>query len=183
MQTWDDTLRASGYRVTPQRQLVLEAVTRLEHATPEEIYAEVKHTAVGVNVSTIYRTLELLEQVGLVTHTHLGHGAHRYHLAADSEHSHLVCRVCGTITELDPATAAVGSLVAALDDEYGFEVDVGHLTVFGLCARCRAPAGQVPAGQVPAGQVPADRIPTDAGDRSDRDPREKVGDSKGTSSS
>jgi Fur family transcriptional regulator, ferric uptake regulator len=137
-QTWDDTLRASGYRVTPQRQLVLEAVTRLEHATPEEIYAEVKQTAVGVNLSTVYRTLELLEQIGLVTHTHLGHGAHRYHLAADAQHVHLVCRACGAILQLDPA--AVGSLVTALDADYGFETDVGHLTVFGTCADCRASA-------------------------------------------
>jgi Fur family transcriptional regulator, ferric uptake regulator len=137
-QTWDDTLRASGYRVTPQRQLVLEAVTRLEHATPEEIYAEVKQTAVGVNLSTVYRTLELLEQIGLVTHTHLGHGAHRYHLAADAQHVHLVCRVCGAITQVDPA--AIGSLVTALDADYGFETDVGHLTVFGTCADCRAAA-------------------------------------------
>jgi Fur family ferric uptake transcriptional regulator len=135
-QTWDDTLRASGYRVTPQRQLVLEAVTRLEHATPEEIYAQVKQTAVGVNVSTVYRTLELLEQIGLVTHTHLGHGAHRYHLAAEAQHVHLVCRNCGAILQLDPAI--VGSLVTSLEAEYGFETDVGHLTVFGTCAECRA---------------------------------------------
>jgi Fur family ferric uptake transcriptional regulator len=135
-QTWDDTLRASGYRVTPQRQLVLEAVTRLEHATPEEIYAEVKQTAVGVNVSTVYRTLELLEEIGLVTHTHLGHGPHRYHLAADAQHIHLVCRGCEGVTQLDPA--AVRSLVNALDAEHGFETDVGHLTVFGTCAQCRA---------------------------------------------
>jgi Fur family transcriptional regulator, ferric uptake regulator len=134
-QTWDDALRASGHRVTPQRQLVLEAVTRLEHATPEEIYAEVRQTAVGLNVSTVYRTLELLEQIGLVTHTHLGHGAHRYHLAADAQHIHLVCRGCGGITELEPT--AVRSLVNALDAEHGFETDVGHLTVFGTCARCR----------------------------------------------
>lgn len=141
-QTWDDTLRASGYRVTPQRQLVLEAVTRLEHATPEEIYAEVKQTAVGVNLSTVYRTLELLEQIGLVTHTHLGHGAHRYHLAADAQHVHLVCSGCDAIIQLDPS--AVSPLVAALDAEYGFETDVGHLTVFGSCSQCRAeprPAG------------------------------------------
>jgi Fur family ferric uptake transcriptional regulator len=140
-QTWDDALRASGYRVTPQRQLVLEAVTKLEHATPEEIYAEVKQTVVGVNVSTVYRTLELLEQIGLVTHTHLGHGAHRYHLAADAQHVHLVCRDCDVITELD--LAVVRSLVSALEVEYGFETDVGHLTVFGRCAQCRA--GPVPA--------------------------------------
>ena len=88
-QAWDDTLRASGYRVTPQRQLVLEAVTKLEHATPEEIFASIRQTARGVNVSTVYRTLELLEQIGLVTHTHLGHGAPRYHLAAEAQHVHL----------------------------------------------------------------------------------------------
>ena len=137
-QTWGDTLRAGGYRVTPQRQLVLEAVTKLEHATPEEIYAEVKQTVVGVNVSTVYRTLELLEQIGLVTHTHLGHGAHRYHLAADAQHIHLVCRSCDGITELEPA--AVRSLVSALEAEHGFETDVGHLTVFGTCAQCRRAA-------------------------------------------
>ncbi len=136
-QTWDDALRASGYRVTPQRQLVLEAVTRLEHATPEEIYAEVKQTVVGVNVSTVYRTLELLEQVGLVTHTHLGHGAHRYHLAAQGQHVHLVCRACGGITELEQA--AVRPLVESLDADYGFDTDVGHLTVFGTCVSCRPP--------------------------------------------
>ncbi|HKR71711.1 MAG TPA: transcriptional repressor [Streptosporangiaceae bacterium] len=141
-QTWDDTLRASGYRVTPQRQLILEAVTRLEHATPEEIYAEVKQTAVGLNLSTVYRTLELLEQIGLVTHTHLGHGAHRYHLASDAQHVHLVCRACGAIIQLEPV--AVGSLVRTLDAEYGFETDVGHLTVFGTCAACRGAGAAAP---------------------------------------
>ena len=134
-QTWDDTLRASGYRVTPQRQLVLEAVTRLEHATPEEIFTDVRHTAKGVNVSTVYRTLELLEQIGLVTHTHLGHGAPRYHLAAQAQHVHLVCRQCEKITEVPPSV--VDSLVSALDEAAGFQTDVGHLTVFGLCADCR----------------------------------------------
>ena len=75
---WDEQLRARGYRVTPQRQLVLEAVARLDHATPEEIGAQVQQTARGVNISTIYRTLELLEQIGMVTHTHLR--ARRAHL-------------------------------------------------------------------------------------------------------
>ncbi len=135
-QAWDDTLRAGGYRVTPQRQLILEAVTELEHATPEEIFAEVRQTASGVNVSTVYRTLELLEQIGLVTHTHLGHGAPRYHLAAEAEHVHLVCRQCERVTEVSRPRS--GSLVSALDADLGFETDVGHLTVFGRCADCRA---------------------------------------------
>lgn len=135
VRAWDDTLRASGYRVTPQRQLILEAVARLDHATPEEIYAEVRQTARGVNVSTIYRTLELLEQLGLVTHNHLHHGAPAYHLAESAEHVHLVCRQCERITEVDQAD--VRPLVAALEERHGFQTDVAHLTVFGLCADCR----------------------------------------------
>src|SRR5947207_2147186 len=137
-QAWDDTLRASGYRVTPQRQLVLEAVTKLEHATPEEIFASIRQTARGVNVSTVYRTLELLEQIGLVTHTHLSHGAPRYHLAAEAQHVHLVCSECGRITQIPPE--AVAPLVSALERNYGFQTDVGHLTVFGRCESCRAGA-------------------------------------------
>src|ERR1700749_2908798 len=101
-QAWDKELRARGYRVTPQRQLVLEAVTQLEHGTPEEICATVQQTARGVNISTIYRALELLEQLGLVPPTPLGHGAPRYHLAAEAEHVHLVCSECGRITEIGP---------------------------------------------------------------------------------
>jgi Fur family transcriptional regulator, ferric uptake regulator len=145
-QEWDETLRASGYRVTPQRQLVLEAVSRLEHATPEEIYADVRQTARGVNVSTVYRTLELLEQIGLVAHSHLFHGAPIYHLATQAQHVHLVCHRCGQVTEVD--RAAVLPLVTALEDAEGFQTDVGHLTIFGLCAGCRPAAP--PLGQVSA---------------------------------
>ncbi|HXW45591.1 MAG TPA: Fur family transcriptional regulator [Streptosporangiaceae bacterium] len=134
-QDWDEMLRASGYRVTPQRQLVLEAVSRLEHATPEEIFADVRQTARGVNVSTVYRTLELLEQLGLVTHTHLFHGAPRYHLATEAQHVHLVCHRCGQIIELDKE--AVRPLVAGLEESEGFQADVGHLAIFGLCSGCR----------------------------------------------
>jgi Fur family transcriptional regulator, ferric uptake regulator len=137
--TWDEELRARGYRVTPQRQLVLEAVAQLDHATPEEISAQVQQTARGVNISTIYRTLELLEQIGMVTHTHLTHGAPTYHLAGVSDHVHLVCRDCGRVTEIPPD--AIRPLTTLLDKQHGFETDVGHLTVFGRCAECRASGG------------------------------------------
>jgi Fur family transcriptional regulator, ferric uptake regulator len=135
-QAWQTQLRARGYRVTPQRQLILEAVTALEHATPEDICTRVQQTAPGVNISTVYRSLELLEQLGLVTHTHLKHGAPSYHLAAEEEHVHLVCRECGQITQIGPD--AVAPLVTALETGPGFETDVRHLTVFGRCADCRA---------------------------------------------
>ncbi|MGH3320427.1 MAG: Fur family transcriptional regulator [Streptosporangiaceae bacterium] len=134
VQAWHEELRARGYRVTPQRQLVLEAVTALQHATPEEVCEEVRRTARGVNISTVYRTLELLEDLGLVTHTHLGHGAPTYHIAAEADHVHLVCRECGEVAEVSPSVTA--GLVGTLRDDYGFETDVRHLTVFGRCARC-----------------------------------------------
>ncbi len=133
-ETWQEELRAKGYRVTPQRQLVLEAVAALEHGTPEEICTEVQRTATGVNISTVYRTLELLEELGLVRHAHLGHGPPTYHLAADAHHVHLVCRGCDSVEDLKPTVA--DGLVATLRTEYGFETDVHHLTVFGLCKEC-----------------------------------------------
>lgn len=133
--TWDEELRSRGYRVTPQRQLVLEAVASLEHATPEDIAASVQRTAKGVNISTIYRTLELLDNLGLVTHTHLNHGAPIYHLASDAEHVHLVCQDCGRVDQVSPDM--VRPLCTALDDKQGFETNVTHLTVFGRCRDCR----------------------------------------------
>jgi Fur family transcriptional regulator, ferric uptake regulator len=135
VRSWDEQLRARGYRVTPQRQLVLEAVARLDHGTPEEIGAQVQQTARGVNISTIYRTLELLEQIGMVTHTHFDQRAPIYHLASDADHVHLVCRSCGRVSEIGPD--AIGPLITALEEQHGFETDVSHLTVFGRCSDCR----------------------------------------------
>jgi Fur family ferric uptake transcriptional regulator len=130
-----ETLRAKGYRLTPQRQLVLDAVTALGHATPDETCAWVKERSSAVNISTIYRTLELLEELGLVKHAHLSHGAPTYHAATAPEHVHLICRSCGAVAEVSPDTVA--PLVEQLERNEGFVADVGHLTVFGTCANCR----------------------------------------------
>jgi Fur family transcriptional regulator, ferric uptake regulator len=135
---WRQQLRAGGYRLTPQRELVLQAVEELDHATPEAILERVQRTARGINISTVYRTLELLSQLGLVAHTHLGHGAPFYHSASEPEHVHLVCRSCGRVTEAPPTVAA--GFVRKLDEAYGFTSDVPHLTVFGICRDCREAA-------------------------------------------
>lgn len=132
---WDERLRAGGYKVTPQRQLVLEAIGRLDHATPEKILAEVQQTARGVNLSTIYRALDVLDEVGLVTHHHLNDGAPTYHLASEDGHVHLVCQGCGNVSQVRPE--AIKPLITALDEGQGFETDVAHLTVFGRCSQCR----------------------------------------------
>ena len=129
-----DELRSRGLRLTPQRQLVLEAVRALRHATPEEILAEVRRTADGVNISTVYRTLELLEDVGMVRHAHLGHGAPTYHSSSDAGHLHLVCRACGAVTEI--ATAVADEFVGRMRADHGFETDVEHFAVYGRCRSC-----------------------------------------------
>lgn len=131
---WQTELRARGYRMTPQRQLVLDAVQELEHATPDEVHAHVRRRSAGVNLSTVYRTLELLEELGLVNHTHLTHGAPTYHSATVTQHVHLVCRTCKQVTEVTPEV--VDPLVRRLRRDVGFSTDVQHLTVFGICRDC-----------------------------------------------
>ena len=120
LEQWDKKLRTAGFRITPQRQLVLEAVTNLRHATPEEILAEVQITATGVNLSTVYRTLEVLEQVGLVTHAHIGHGAPTYHVVDDTPHIHLVCSRCRKVESIDGATFT--KFASQLEEKEGFVV-------------------------------------------------------------
>lgn len=122
-------LRARGLRVTPQRGQVLAAVRELRHATPEQISESVP----GVDVTTVYRTLELLEELGFVRHAHLGHGAPSYRPAED-EHIHIVCHSCGGVVDADPDL--VDQLVADLERDRGFVVDRAHFTVFGRCADC-----------------------------------------------
>ncbi len=136
---WQTNLRKRGYRLTPQRQLVLEAVDVLEHATPDDILTHVRKTAHGVNISTVYRTLELLEELGLVSHAHLGHGAPTYHLADRHHHMHLVCRDCTTVIEADVSVAA--DFTDHLRERFGFDTDMKHFAIFGRCERCRADRG------------------------------------------
>ncbi|WP_329176151.1 MULTISPECIES: Fur family transcriptional regulator [unclassified Streptomyces] len=141
---WKTDLRRRGYRLTPQRQLVLEAVECLEHGTPDGILCEVRKTASGINISTVYRTLELLEELGLVSHAHLGHGAPTYHLADRHDHMHLVCRDCDAVTEAHVELAA--PLMAELQAEFGFETDMKHFAIFGRCRDCSAKAAGSSAG-------------------------------------
>jgi Fur family ferric uptake transcriptional regulator len=128
---WRERLRESGYRLTPQRELILEAVERLGHATPDEVLAEVRTRATAVNASTVYRTLEVLEELGLIRHAHLSDRAPTYHSTSEHEHFHLVCRNCHKVISVDPdvLTPVAERLVA----DHGFTIDIGHLTVFGTC--------------------------------------------------
>ena len=137
-----ERLRERGLRLTPQRERVLGAVAALEHATPEEIATWLRAQAgpdgSAPDTSTVYRTLELLERLGLVWHTHLGKGAPVYH-AADHPHLHVVCQSCGEISSADPAL--LDSAAERLAADLGFTVDVRHIALSGTCRACRERAG------------------------------------------
>jgi Fur family transcriptional regulator, ferric uptake regulator len=141
-----ERLRARGLRLTPQRERVLGAVAALEHATPEEIATWLRAQAgpdgAAPDTSTVYRTLELLERLGLVWHTHLGRGAPVYH-AAEHPHLHVVCQQCGEITSADPAL--LDSAAERLAADLGFTVDVRHVALSGTCRACRERAGSEPS--------------------------------------
>lgn len=119
--------------MTPQRQLVLDAVRELEHATPERICAHVQRTAPAVNITTVYRTLDLLSELGLVRHTHLGHGAPVYS-THEHEHLHLVCHHCGNVLEVP--RDLLDEVAMVMRSRWGFELDAVHLALSGTCRTC-----------------------------------------------
>lgn len=124
-------------RVTPQRLLVLEALASATgHMTADEIMRWTAERYPAINLATIYRTLDLLTSVGLVTQTDLGAGAAYFELVGESLHHHLVCEHCGSVTEVDDAMLV--PVRERLLREYGFRTSANHLALFGLCRACVA---------------------------------------------
>jgi Fur family transcriptional regulator, ferric uptake regulator len=139
LETLRARVRERGGRITPQREVVLEALHRLpEHVTAEDILADINDAHPNINLTTIYRTLELFEELGIVYHAHMGHGPGSYHLSSRGSHNHLVCERCGKEIDADiRSLARVEDEVMAL---HGFEVDFSHFAVTGTCCECRMSA-------------------------------------------
>ncbi len=131
-------LRDRGLRYTPQREMVLQAVHEVKgQATAEEIYERVRHLSTCVDISTIYRTLDLLQEFNLVAVIDLGDGQRRYeHLGAHGPHSHLLCRSCGQLFPLPEEE--VSHFRSALAASHGFAVDLDGVILPGLCQACLA---------------------------------------------
>ena len=130
-----ELVRRNGGRVTASRRSLLAALFEARgHRTAEELAAAVQVHARDVNLSTIYRILEELERLGVVVHSHLGHGPATYHLAAGA-HGHFVCEGCGTLIEApDELFAGLSKRVRA---QFDFEIDPHHFAVQGRCRDCR----------------------------------------------
>lgn len=132
----ESVLKSRAYRLTPQRRIILEALERAHHhTTAEEIAHRVGERVGGIDVSTVYRTLELLEENGLVTHTHFDDGVTRWHLASEHAHQHLVCRSCGEEQELELDVLA--SAARRIRERFGFDPDMAHFAIAGFCKNCR----------------------------------------------
>jgi Fur family ferric uptake transcriptional regulator len=124
-----------GYRLTPQRLMILKAVEDADsHISAEEIHTQVCAYYPQMNISTVYRTLELLKTLNLVTETDLGDGRVRYHCMGKGHHHHLVCQKCGEM--IDVEESILEPLWTKIQQKYGFKVDMKHLAFFGLCSKC-----------------------------------------------
>jgi len=131
-----DRLIEKGYRLTPQRLMVISAMeSSRDHISVEEIYAQVAAKYPNVNISTVYRTLELLKRLGMVYEIDLGEGRIRYHAEVSGHHHHLVCQNCNKVIDIDEST--LSSLKNILSRDYNFQAELRHVAIFGVCEGCR----------------------------------------------
>ena len=127
-----EMLRARGYRMTPQRFAILQALHAGGHLTPAQIFQGVRQN--GMTEATVYRTLEFLAGNGILLVADRGNGHLAYELSGESHH-HLICRACGAQMEVNPVFLA--SAISQIENETGYHLNAGHLTFFGLCPECK----------------------------------------------
>ena len=133
-----DVLRQRGLRMTPQRRAIVAEIMRTQrHISPTALARRVQGDMPGVNASTIYRTLALLEEVGVLAHAHLESGA-EYHKAEEAGHVHLTCSNCGAEDDLSMKEAQ--ALVRVIEQHHGFQPDLTHFAISGLCSDCLSSA-------------------------------------------
>ena len=132
-----ESVRKRGYRMTPQREMILDAIHDEGHITADDIFRRVRAKSPAVNLATVYRTLELLKELGIVTAIDTGEGCILYELASELPHHHLVCEGCGHTLELDRDVLL--PLEEELCKRYGFTVNFNHLALFGTCPKCQKP--------------------------------------------
>jgi Fur family ferric uptake transcriptional regulator len=129
------TIKEKGLKLTVQRQLIVDAVhSTEEHLTPEQIIAYVQRMMPGINKSTIYRNLQLLEEAGCIYKSETG-GHLIYHHAEEGQHYHLVCKRCGKT--IDCTDAVFKQIEEVINDRYGFQAIFNHMVISGLCKDCR----------------------------------------------
>jgi Fur family ferric uptake transcriptional regulator len=131
-----DILRQRGYRITPQREMIIHAISHSpKHITAEEISEILHQHTRAINTATIYRTLDLLWQEGLACRNDLGEGKIVYATFQHGPHIHLVCRKCNRVVDAD--IQVLNRLGEDLASEYDFQPDLEHFSIFGVCSDCQ----------------------------------------------
>ena len=131
-----ERLHDRGLRWTPQRRVLIDVLSRSDgHVTGADLIERCREVDPTTIPSTVYRTLDVLEELGIVRHAHGIDGREEYHVLPAADHGHLHCTRCRATWEIDAAEAA--ALVSVLCEQRGFEVDLSHLSISGLCAGCR----------------------------------------------
>ena len=131
-----DALRAEGLRITRPRKAICEALAagHDSHLTASALHEKAqKQLGSEMDISTVYRTIDALEQAGLVHHVHLGHGPAVLHLSDHVEHHHLTCEVCGRTVDL--GLEELAELTEAVARRHGFTIDSAHFALIGRCDR------------------------------------------------
>ena len=130
-------IKERGYRLTPQRQIILDVLQEAgAHCTPEEVYQLVQTRSSAINRTTVYRTLEFLVRLGLVTTAHLQGNQVIYELASENPHHHLVCQQCDKVDMIDHTL--VEAMIMDVETHTGYKVNTDHLVLFGVCPHCQA---------------------------------------------
>lgn len=131
-------LREQGFRVTPQRGVILESIAHAEgHISAQQVFNDARGRLPGLNLATVYRTLETLHRAGFLDQLASTDEVVRFALRDRQDpHGHLACRGCGEVLEFD--LRLLDGLQQALRRRHGFAIDAAHLTLGGLCGRCRA---------------------------------------------
>ena len=136
-----EALRSRGLRMTPQRQLILDAIASMHgHISVDQVHQYVVRQFPDVHITTVYRTLEVLEELGVVRHAHFHDGVAQYQRTDEPPHQHMVCTQCGADTELE--LDILEPLASELLRRYGFKADLAHTAIVGLCRGCQRPASR-----------------------------------------
>ena len=139
-----ERLRARGLRWTPQRRTLIEVLARSDgHVTGSELVDRCREVDPATVPSTVYRTLNVLEELGLVQHAHGPDGREEFHVLPGPTHGHLHCNICGRSWEIGADEGH--EIVWALERRRGFAVDLSHVTIVGVCAECRATGARAKA--------------------------------------
>ena len=130
------TLRGSGHKMTPQRMMILTSLRHAKgHLSAADIFERVKQEYPYVDISTVYRTLTVLKDLRLISETHMGGGDAAFEWVATERHHHLICRKCGDVAQLDHHyLERLGTQIAK---DVGFQADIDHFAIYGLCQECR----------------------------------------------